>query len=472
MLAFVFYQHRHKKKIEIIFLGPIRTFLFEPRFFLPVCCLRNMATAHTVPPRRGQRIKSRILPPFNRGTAFQLVRLIDDDSYGVVAQYDASGCDVWIGHDLLPTRVPTERLELVSLPVVPERAYDEYEATIGGVGKHNRWLVIMGGATELLVYRIEDCHAFRDFVQTRLGPFGMSSFEFTTSADGAHSTVVHVPDPAKAGMVAAALHCSGYHAALANPKERSKLCIERYDRSEHMWWNQTQDRAGPLRDTHRWRYDYIPNAWVHIPFTWQSMCKNISIDAETEASCLPLPLRDYYITYRIECAADDAQKQRLARMREHPSVTCRLTQEQNTQLLTAGYWNTIAPFNATALELARLVRFRYMVQGLTCREIGKYNQNANNLGHGHGIRVFKNKPQYDRANLPIATLNVICQPDGTMRGSGFKGTRGKYGHADFKKYEPRKRMRRTKRQEDNMRRATADALAAYDRCVTGAASTA
>ena len=58
-----------------------------------------------------------------------------------------------------------------------------------------------------------------------------------------------------------------------------------------------------------------------------------------------------------------------------------------------------------------------------------------------------------------------------MRGSGFKGTRGKYGHVDFKKYEPRKRMRRTKRQEDAMRRASADTLAEYDRYETGAAST-
>ena len=424
----------------------------------------SSAIVPAVPPRRGQRVKSRILPPFNKGAAFQVVHLRSEDAFGIVARYDADSCDVWVEHELTTRKISTIDLAFVALPTVPSKAYEEYEAVIGGVGKHNRWYVIMAGCalSELCVSGISDRAVFKHFVDTRLRPFGMSNYEFACDADGTFSTTVHVPDPSKAGMVAAALHCADYEARLADPAARGKLCIERYDRSEHMWWNQTQEKAGPLRDTHRWRYDYIPASWGHIPFTWQSLCKNISLDAETEAACLPRPLRDYYLTHCIQKASDATLAARLEQLRDLPSVTCRLTVAQNHQLLTAGYWNTIAPFDANTLRIARLVRYRYMLHGYTCREIGKYNQNATNLGHGHGIRKFKNKPQYDRANLPVATLNMICQPDGTMRGSGFKGTRGKYGHALFKKYEPRKRMRRTRRQEENMRKSASNALREYE----------
>ena len=108
-----------------------------------------------------------------------------------------------------------------------------------------------------------------------------------------------------------------------------------------------------------------------------------------------------------------------------------------------------------------LLRFRYMLHGYTSREIGGYQQTASHLGHGAQIRVFRNKPQYKRENLSTATLNQIYKADGSLRGSGFKGTRGKYGHRDFPQYKPQKRMKRSPAQEMNMRVSSQNVFASY-----------
>lgn len=187
------------------------------------------------------------------------------------------------------------------------------------------------------------------------------------------------------------------------------------------------------------------------PFTWQRLCENISLDPHTESHHLPRPLRDLYITKHIHAESCEKAAAELRKLRGAPAVTCRLTLEQNRQLLTVAYWNILAPFDATLGHVCKLVRFRFMLHGYTAREIGGYRQTALHLGHGANIRVFKNKPQYRRENLKPVVLNSIYKSDGTLMGSGFKGTRGKYGHPNFAKYEPRKRMKRSRVQEMMMR---------------------
>ena len=111
-----------------------------------------------------------------------------------------------------------------------------------------------------------------------------------------------------------------------------------------------------------------------------------------------------------------------------------------------------------------------MLHGYTAREIGGYKQTASNLGHGANIRKFRNKPQYRRENLQVEVLNKIYQTDGTLRGSGFKGTRGKYGHKDFPKYTPAKRMKRSVVQEKRMRQSSSNVFAAYHGISTASSS--
>ena len=427
-----------------------------------------------VPPRRGQRVKSTILPPFMGGAAFQPVVYQPDDGellYGIIERRGRQESRVWIGYDLKPRRCPNEKLKVFALPDAPTQAYTEVSAVIGGIGLHLRWNVIfpskrLKGRVDLHITGITNEEAFKSFVEQTVRPFGLCRYEFATSSSSTDvvTTTVEVPDASNLGMVAAALHCAGYGATLVNETAggKAKLAIERYDRSEHMWWNQDQARAGPLRDVHRWVFDFIPSEWKVLPFTWQSLAANIDLDPITEADALPLPLRDVFLTRHIEAAKEGSElKEKLTKLRGRPSVTCRLSAAQNRQLLLAAYWTIVAPFDATAVCIAQLLRYRYMLHGYTAREIGGYVQKAEHLGHGANIRSFRNKPQYKRENLTKKMLSKIYCADGTMRGSGFKGTRGKYGHKDFPRYEPRHRMKRTKLQEQQMRQVPTNIFSSY-----------
>ena len=439
-----------------------------------------------VPPRRGQRVKSMILPPFNGGSPFQVVRYAPPNEHprmGVIERRGKVETRVWLEFDMKGTRCDNRHLTMIALPTVPSIAYEEVPATIGGIGKHVRWNVIFANrkwkeASSLVVSNISDQSVFSEFVDTVVRPFGLCRMEFDADAasDAMWQTTVEVPDGSKLALVAAAFHCAGYSAKPAKDEYVSgaKLAIERYDRSEHMWWNQAQDVAGPLRDVHRWAFDFIPKTFSTIPFTWQSLCTNIALDPKTESHHLPLPLRDFYLTQHIlqaQESGDSALSMELEQLRGRPSVTCRLSLLQNQQLLIVAYWSTVAPFDDDNVFMCRLVRFRYMLHGYTSREIGGYNQTAKHLGHGALIRTFRDKPQYRRENLSIDILNQIYKTDGSLRGSGFKGTRGKYGHKDFPRYQPRKRMKRNTKQEDRMRQSSVNVFADYHETSGVASST-
>ena len=426
-----------------------------------------------VPPRRGQRIKNPILPPFNGGEAFSVSQHRNGKGGIVRRRCGSHHTSVWFEFDLIPSICKNKHLKAVSCSEVPPQAYHEYKAVIGGVGKHFRWKVVMvkkkqGGNTCLLrVDSIQNFDEFCAFVREKLEPLAQSS---TIQREGTENALVTVTDELHIGIVAAAFHCAGYGACPVDPGAMGKLAIERFDRSVHMWWNQEPKEAGPLRDVHRWVFDFMPTCWTKIPFTWEALCANIAIDPLTESEHLPRPLRDVYLTTKIAEAepGNDSYIRKLESMRGPPSVTCRLSEKQNRQLLQATYWNLIAPFEKLAnLHICKLIRFRYMLHGYMAREIGEYKQTASNLGHGATIRNFKNKPQYQAQNLPNNVLNRIYQVDGTMRGSGFKGTRGRYGHEDFPKYIPSKRMKRASVQERRVRLVSTNPFEHYNQNDTG-----
>lgn len=425
-----------------------------------------------VPPRRGQRVKSIILPPFMGGNAFQTVayRATPDAAprYGILERRGKLESRVWLEYDLKTTMCANECLVAFNMPDAPTKAYKEVSATIGGIGLHLRWNIIfpnkkVRGPLVLDVGDIVDRNRFVKFVESTVRPFGLCRFEFVADDAGTLATTVDIPEAKNVGMVAAALHCAGYSAKI-DGSCHAKLAIERYDRSEHMWWNQEQKVAGPLRDVHRWVFDFVPRAWHTLPFTWQSLASNIDLDPYTEAEHLPLPLRDVFLTRHIDRLGNDDADQSVAalkKLRGRPSVTCRLSPAQNRQILLAAYWSVVAPFVPTTVAIAQIVRFRFMLFGYTSREIGGYEQKALHLGHGASIRTFRNKPQYKRENLSNKTLNKICKSDGSMQGSGFKGTRGKYGHKDFPRYEPRVRMKRSGIQEKRMRQLPSNIFVTY-----------
>lgn len=369
--------------------------------------------------------------------------------------------------------------------IMPSKeAYKDFTVTIGGVGKHIRWKTIIPQvhhkkvSADLLVSKIFDMEHFMKIAES-LKPFAFVK-QYRQIVGGEYIVHVELPNKSVIGNAAAMFHAHGYAAI---PKEASyeqscgKLGIERKDRSDHMWWNQRKEEAGPLRDTHRWDYSFIPSTWKRIPFTWQAMSQNINV-MNIDLKWIPMPLRNYvvetqYNRSKVEHAilasecdgegeewphltdAANAKKIEADKLESmipaKPSVTCRLTADQNIQLLACTYWRTIAPFDDELVHICNLIAFRYCIHGFESREVGAYRQTAQHLGHGAYIRKFKNKSQYEIQNIPQKVLNRVYTEQG-LRGSGFKGTRGKYGHQNFPAYRPRRRQERGAEVEERMRK--------------------
>ena len=83
------------------------------------------------------------------------------------------------------------------------------------------------------------------------------------------------------------------------------------------------------------------------------------------------------------------------------------------------------------------------------------------LGHGATIRKFKEKEQYKLENLSTPVLNKIYGKNGVLKGTGFKGTRGKYEYSNFKRYQPKKKMKRSKESEEMLRHDITDVFKTY-----------
>tara|TARA_A100001015_G_scaffold141452_1_gene156973 strand:- start:294 stop:1115 length:822 start_codon:yes stop_codon:yes gene_type:complete len=257
-----------------------------------------------VPPRKGQRNKSIILKPFNNGRPFKLVEIKNKNQFGIIdesSSCETGFCNVWVEHDIISQKIPINALLSLNFPVPNNQAFEEEYVTIGGIGKHIRWNVVMPKPNynlevKLLVTNINCVQKFKSFIENTIRPFGFSEYDIKNK-----TAFVVVPNGSNIGAVAAALHCAEYGAVPTKEEYASggKLGIERYDRSEHMWWNQNKKEAGPLRDTHRWKYNFIPATWENIPFTWQSMATNISVSIN-DYKYIPLPLRNYAIENVIE----------------------------------------------------------------------------------------------------------------------------------------------------------------------------
>ena len=102
-----------------------------------------------VPPRRGQKNKSKVLPHINNGLCFQRVEISNDmnseKTFGILdaSRSTKDECFVWKDLNLVCERIPKDCLRAIHLPHPPQIAYHEFSATIGGIGKHLRWKVVM-----------------------------------------------------------------------------------------------------------------------------------------------------------------------------------------------------------------------------------------------------------------------------------------------------------------------------------------
>ena len=439
-----------------------------------------------VPPRRGQRHKSLILPTLNKGRCFKIISV--GGKIGLV-DYESSTPRAWFSDEFESVSYDESEAKTLQLTLPPNLGYTEENAIIGGVGKTLRWNVITNmklmEETKLFVLFIEDTKKFSKFIDDEIKPFAFISSDFITTEEYKNTVLITVPDGTKLAIVAAKLHDTGFGAIVDDENyTMGKLGIERLDRSDHMWWNQDNRKAGPLRDIERWNYSWCK--WKKLPFTWHMLASNFPISLE-KVGKIPLPLRNYVVQQirkrseieleilkneNYETGEPPVKQMLLKRLeveiiaskqletRKH-CVTSRLCEEQTRQLLSATYYSMFAPFDSLKLEISRLIHIRYALNGYCGRQVGGYRQNANYLGHGALLRNFKGKDQYKIENLSNVIINKVLQPDGRYLGSGFKGTRGKHGHADFPSYVPKRRMKRTIEVESKMRKKTTDCFKEY-----------
>lgn len=444
------------------------------------------------PPVR--RVKSDVLSPFNDGSPFTVVRADDGrlgTIYGALAQ-EGRVC-AWFD-PFVSEEVSAERLREISLPAVNPLAREEVSATIGGLGRHLRWIVAtprpqLAGEVGLLVTAVRDKERFAQTI-AGMQPFVVWDGSFTSekeSDDGAMAEIT-VLKGRNTGCVVARMQQLGYGIAFLDEAQASlaKLGVERFDRSEHMWWNQDSRRAGPLRDTHRWDFSWLPTQWKETPFTWHSLARNCLLSIEGCAS-LPMPFRDHVCKDRLEelrgrmdealiggdATLRAAIRTNVLRWRRLHSgrrmVTCRLSSEQNRQLLACGYFLHLSPFDADLHAACSALCQRYAIHGYTVREIGGYDQSAKHLGHGATIRRFKEKKQYDLPNLSASVVNRLMQSDGSLRGSGFKGSRGKY--ATQSRYTPKMREKPSLSTISRMREVKVDVFEQYSQALSMAQRT-
>ena len=84
--------------------------------------------------------------------------------------------------------------------------------------------------------------------------------------------------------------------------------------------------------------------------------------------------------------------------------------------------------------------------------MGRYDQDADHVGNGETCRQFESLEQYRPGNLPAKVLDRLCDSDGRVRGRGSKGSRSKYKQPGRVDYRPKRRLARTRDDEDAMRR--------------------
>lgn len=148
-------------------------------------------------------------------------------------------------------------------------------------------------------------------------------------------------------------------------------------------------------------------------------------------------------------------------------VSAALSRAQSMQLIAALYALHIERVDEPEVRRAlALVLYRYMVaRGYTARYLGRYEQEARHIGNGGSFRTFRQGNQdadaewhemrarsvyTQRACVKAEVINRLLDRDGVLRARGSKGNRRRDGRDRPDAYQPRKRARRSRADEEAM----------------------
>lgn len=135
-------------------------------------------------------------------------------------------------------------------------------------------------------------------------------------------------------------------------------------------------------------------------------------------------------------------------------VSGALDKLQSRQLMESFYLLTVEKVQDLIVQRAiGLIMFRYMIErGYTARWVGTYKQAGKHVGNGDTFRKFKRLSQYAPHKLPSAVLNKLCTNNGKLQNRGSKGSRSKYKDPNKEHYFPKRRLKRSREDEDAMLR--------------------
>ena len=116
----------------------------------------------------------------------------------------------------------------------------------------------------------------------------------------------------------------------------------------------------------------------------------------------------------------------------------KLSPMQEEQLLGANWFFNIGPSEHDA-DVHRVVLMAYFTFGFMVRAVADYRATGKHVGRSESIRPLA-RPEYRRERLSTEVINRTLCPDGKLRGTGWRGSKGKHARTrGLPAYTPRKR---------------------------------
>lgn len=233
---------------------------------------------------------------------FSPVRIVRGDTETLGVQWtNQTNVIVCEGYDIHPCKNLQGAVILpIDLPPIPSRAYEELEASVGGVGKHIRWKVLRNvsktNCTRVQVVLHGNFHATQRELLTTLVDKGHVSYvpdepgAFLEDKElpGNYFCIVAITNDSCTLSVAqladVGLQCASMQQEVLREVQVSP---ERIDRAHHQWLRQFTHREpseiGPLRCPDNWKQDFLPPSWVRA-YTWHDVCNVIIADIGEDAT--------------------------------------------------------------------------------------------------------------------------------------------------------------------------------------------
>lgn len=360
--------------------------------------------------------------------------VLHDGEVGVVdvERCDEERCFVWKGYDLISRGFSWDDVKPVQfIQDVPASAVEVVETSVGSIGNHIRWRILVPSQTApsvvSLLMSTVTAQSMRQIAQYKQD-------DLILDYDDSQSSEVIVRLLSR--HVCSVIHSAAEHGIVCVPIDETvqeiELFPEKLDRSTH------QLKSMPMRSIYRWKQVFLPESWNPV-YTWDCLCSAMVSDTSVQhlvAHCNQLQievqhaLRRYLCKHFTSVIAEKAEEARLCRdydrlyvlrrdichakaqvsMHQTSShVTPSIAPAKNRQILTCWYKLHYTKTSCKMEhEAAKAILFRAMLSGWLVREVGKYDRSGRFIGFGLSVRQFNtNSDCYEKHRYSPFVQNRI-----------------------------------------------------------------